>query len=122
VSAKRVLMLEDEPALAKLFTRGLEKVGIEVVAVDRAADAVRRATREHFDLISLDYLVPDGNGLDVYRAIRERHPDTPILFVSGNVEFQNSMTGLRDADPAVDHMAKPFKMREYRKRVVDWLV
>jgi len=64
--------------------------------------------------ISLDYLLPGKiNGMDVYNYIRETRKKVPILFISGNIEFIESIRDLRKKDPFIDHLSKPCKNIDY---------
>ncbi len=78
---------------------------------EMAMDFLRTKT---YDLISLDYLLPGGvTGMDLYHLVRETDPCVPILFVSGNIEFIESIVALKQTDGFVDHLAKPCQNRDY---------
>ena len=71
-----------------------------------------------YDLISLDYILP-GNitGMDIYRHIRKTNQTLPILFISGNIEFLESVKELKSNDARVDHLSKPCRNQEYIERI-----
>ncbi|MBS3779251.1 MAG: response regulator, partial [Desulfovermiculus sp.] len=70
--------------------------------------------RNAYDLVSLDYVLPgETTGMDVYRSIRKTNADIPILFISGNLEFLESIKDLQSKDPHVDHVSKPCPQKDY---------
>ena len=84
LAARRVLIVDDEPALAALIAQQLQPLGLQTVQVNSGADALARLRHEHFDAITLDVFMPGMNGFDVLRAIRSdpRLRDIPVVFVS----------------------------------------
>ncbi|HEV7882459.1 MAG TPA: ATP-binding protein [Solirubrobacteraceae bacterium] len=82
---RRVLVVDDEPALAALVAQQLQPLGVETVPVHSGAEALERLRAgEHFDAMTLDVLMPGLNGLDVLRSVRAdpRLADLPVVFVS----------------------------------------
>jgi two-component system, cell cycle sensor histidine kinase and response regulator CckA len=70
--------------------------------------------RNEYDLISLDYILPGKiNGMDVYDHIRETNKTIPILFISGNIEFLESIKDLKQKDDNIDHLSKPCQNKDY---------
>ena len=70
--------------------------------------------RNDYDLISLDYILPGNiNGMDVYHHVRKKNKMVPILFVSGNIEFLESIKELKQKDIYIDHLSKPCKNIDY---------
>lgn len=84
LSARRVLVVDDEPALAALIAQQLQPHGVEAVRVHSGAEALQRLRTEHFDAMTLDILMPGLNGFDVLRAVRAdpRLRELPVVFVS----------------------------------------
>ena len=84
LASRRVLIVDDEPALAALIARQLEPLGMETVQVHSGQDALERLRSEHFDAMTLDVLMPGMNGFDVLEAIRaDPHlRSLPVIFVS----------------------------------------
>ena len=84
LAAQRVLIVDDEPALAALIAEQLQPLGLQTVQVNSGADALARLRDEHFDAITLDVFMPGMNGFDVLRAVRAdpRLRDIPVIFVS----------------------------------------
>ena len=84
LSARRVLIVDDEPALAALVAQQLRPLGIDTVQVHSGADALARLRHEHFDAMTLDVFMPGMNGFDVLREVRgdARLREIPVIFVS----------------------------------------
>ena len=71
-----------------------------------------------YDFVSLDYVLPGAfNGMDVYHHIRKTNTSVPILFVSGNIEFLESIKELKQKDARIDHLSKPCQNKEYVNRI-----
>jgi signal transduction histidine kinase len=84
LATRRVLIVDDEPALAALIAQQLEPLGVQSVQVHSGAAALEQLRREHFDAMTLDVLMPGMNGFDVLEAVRAdpRLRDLPVIFVS----------------------------------------
>jgi len=82
-----------------------------------ALDLLERNT---YDLVSLDYML-SGNisGMDVYEHIRKTDKEIPVLFISGNIEFLESIRDLKRKDPHVEHLSKPCRNKDYVNRIND---
>lgn len=113
---KQILVVEDETDILdvqyKLLTR--LPAGHDVETAVCAQEAIALFKQKRFDLVSLDYVLKDGsNGMEVYTRIRETDKTTPVLFVSGNIEFLESIDRLQKEDPLVDHLSKPCEGTTY---------
>ena len=82
-SKKRILSVEDDKLVRDVISDLLAQAGYEVALSGTLADGLRRVQSERFDLIILDYALPDGTGLELCRAIRRVDPRIPILFFVG---------------------------------------
>lgn len=82
---QRVLVIEDDPDVGEVFHLALEKAGYTVIVAENVAKALALVFQHMPDLIVLDLMLPDMNGLDLVRYIRKQHPDrhVPMLVVSG---------------------------------------
>jgi two-component system OmpR family response regulator len=111
----RLLVVEDDPKLARALARGLRAEGY---AVDAAADgetALRTAGVWDYDAIVLDVMLPRRDGLEVCRELRERGHDVPILMLTARAAVDERVRGL-DAG-ADDYLPKPFDFGELLARV-----
>ena len=107
---RRILLVEDEASIATTQERILKQSPFEhrVTLAATGEEALDILSQSAFDLISLDYTLPgELNGLDVYRRVRERDPEIPILFISGNMEFLESTKDLGATDSHMDYLSKP---------------
>ncbi len=113
---KTILLVEDEKAISDVQSRVLSKdpFNHDVDIAGTGHIAIKMFKEKKYDFISLDYLLPGGmNGMDVYNKIRETDKEVPILFVSGNIEFLESIEDLRSKDPNLDHLSKPCQNKDY---------
>jgi signal transduction histidine kinase len=122
VKGKRILIVEDEIHLGRVLYSLLKKFDHIIDLAPDGKMALDHIKRNVYDAISLDYMLPDINGLEIYRKIRETNKEVPIIFVSGNFEFMQSMMDLKKEDPKVDHLAKPFNNVDYVNKIHEWLV
>ena len=79
---KRVLCVEDNEDICFMLTAILGQAGYDTASADGPGEALSAAGREHFDLFILDTMLGEGSGLDLCRALRASHPDTPVVFYS----------------------------------------
>lgn len=115
MSAKRILLVEDEPGLVMTLTDRLTAEGYQVEAVHEGDDAVERATGGAFDLMILDVMLPGKNGFDICRELRQRGWNAPILFLTARGEISDKVVGLKLGGD--DYLTKPFDMLELTARV-----
>jgi len=84
---KRILLADDDPLVRSMFSRILQRAGYEVVAVENGLQvlkAMRDASEaDRFDLLVLDIVMPEMEGLETIKEMRASHPDLPILAISG---------------------------------------
>lgn len=112
--AHRILLLEDEQAIADTLLYTLRSEGFEVTHVRLAREALAAFSAQAPDLAILDVGVPDGNGFDVCRAIRKTS-ELPIVFLTARAEEIDRILGLELG--ADDYVSKPFSPREVCARV-----
>ena len=101
-----VLVVEDEADIRKLESFVLQSEGFRVLTADNGADALRIAREERPDLIVLDIVIPEPDGLEVCRRLREERNFCPILFVTARKEQWEQVAGL--AIGADHYVVKPF--------------
>lgn len=111
----RVLIVEDERRISAYVKRGLEEQGYAVDAVDTGRDALDWAEAASYDLILLDILLPELDGLSVCRELRRRGLRTPILMLTARDAVEDRVAGL-DAG-ADDYLIKPFALKELLARL-----
>jgi DNA-binding response OmpR family regulator len=111
----RLLLVEDDQAIARPLLRALEREGFAVEHVEAGEPAIARVAAGGIDLVVLDLTLPDIDGLDVCRQIRSSHPALPILMLTARREEVDVVVGL-DAG-ADDYVAKPFRVAELVARL-----
>jgi len=109
-----ILIIEDEPELARILRSYLESAGFKVVTADRGDRGLQVWRSEQPDLVLLDLNLPGMDGLDVARAIR-KESDAPLIMVTARVEEAARLIGLELG--ADDYISKPFSPREVVARV-----
>jgi DNA-binding response OmpR family regulator len=111
----RILLVEDDPQLGPTLARGLREQSYAVDLATDGKDAVYRAAINAYDIIVLDYMIPEIDGLAVAREIRKRGTNTPILFLTARDAVADRVAGL-DAG-ADDYLVKPFAFEELLARL-----
>jgi two-component system alkaline phosphatase synthesis response regulator PhoP len=112
--AQLVLVVEDEASIASFVALYLKNAGYSVKAVSTGGDALAQVENEQPALIVLDLMLPDMDGIEVCRRIRQRR-DIPILMLTARDEDVDKIIGLEVG--ADDYMTKPFNPRELVARV-----
>jgi two-component system response regulator RegX3 len=110
----RILVVEDEPALAESVKYSLEADGFEVLVADSGVSGLESVRVDHPDLVLLDLMLPGMSGLDVCRHIRTSS-DVPIIMLTAKDSEADKVTGLELG--ADDYLTKPFSMRELVARI-----
>ncbi|MDD5295604.1 MAG: response regulator transcription factor [Rhodocyclaceae bacterium] len=116
MNAVRIALLEDDPEQAEVVKRWLEQAGHDVHVFGRGMDLLRRASRESFDLYLLDWILPDVEGDEVLRRLRqERDVTSPVIFVTSRDAEEDVVAALQAG--ADDYMTKPLRRMELVSRV-----
>jgi len=111
----RILIVEDEPTLREGLTELLTAADHEVIAHENGKDAVQSGTHQNFDLVLLDLMLPDIDGVEVCRRLRQARPSLPIFMLTARGSEDDKVAGL-DAG-ADDYLTKPFAVRELLARI-----
>ena len=111
----RILIVEDEPDLVVTLDEDLRRQGYETVVARDGREAVRLGTKEPWDLVLLDVMLPGLDGFDVCASLRRAGITTPIIMLTARSGEADKEVGL-DAG-ADDYVTKPFGMRELRARI-----
>ncbi|MET8143011.1 response regulator transcription factor [Sphaerisporangium sp. NPDC005288] len=113
-SPPRILVVDDDPTVAEVVVRYLERDGHTVESVGDGAEALRRALADPPDLLVLDLMLPGMDGLQVCKKLRERWP-VPVIMLTALGEEIDRVVGLETG--ADDYVTKPFSPRELALRV-----
>ena len=111
---KRLLLVEDDPAIAKNLALLLLAEGFDLIHAATREDAVAVLDQHAFDLALIDISLPDGNGFSVCTQIRETQP-IPVIFLTASGDEASVVTGLNMG--ADDYVIKPFRPRELIARI-----
>ncbi|MDT7801926.1 MAG: two-component system, OmpR family, response regulator [Actinomycetota bacterium] len=115
----RLLVVDDEATVRELLSAALRFAGFEVTSAATAGEAVAAATEQPPDLVLLDVMLPDMDGFEVVRRLRERHPGhgapVPVLFLTARDRQADKVTGLSLG--ADDYVTKPFDLAELIARI-----
>ena len=112
---QRILVVDDEPSIVDAVSTALRYEGYEVESAASGREALSAATRLDPDLIVLDWMLPDVEGIEVGRRLRERGFKTAILFLTAKDAVENKVEALRAGGD--DYVTKPFSLAEVVARV-----
>jgi two-component system alkaline phosphatase synthesis response regulator PhoP len=115
VSPKRILLVEDEAGLALSLSDRLAHEGYTVETAEDGEVGLRRATREPFELVILDLMLPKRSGFDVLREMRRRGVLTPTLVLTARGQLLDKVLGFKLG--ADDYVVKPFELDELLARI-----
>jgi len=111
----RILVVEDEPDANRFLARGLREQSFAVDSAFDGATAIEKAHVSAYDLVLLDLMLPDMNGLDVCTALRKAGITAPVLMLTARGEEADRIRGLSTG--ADDYVAKPFQTEELIARL-----
>ncbi|ATH96254.1 response regulator transcription factor [Dermabacter jinjuensis] len=112
----RLLLVEDDSAIAEPLSRALDREGYSVVRASRGIDALTiAASEDHIDFVILDLGLPDIDGLEVCRRLRKGGLEAPVLILTARADEVDAVVGL-DAG-ADDYVTKPFRLGELQARI-----
>ena len=111
----KILIIEDEPKVVAFLKKGLEEQGFDISFAYDGQLGERLALREDFDMIILDVIIPQVNGIELCRRIREKNEQVPILMLTALGTTEDKVSGF-DAG-ADDYLVKPFEFRELLARI-----
>ncbi len=111
----RVLLVEDDLTTQQSIQMMLESAGMVVDATDLGEDGLEIGKLYDYDIIVLDIMLPDMDGFEVLRRLRDSRVETPVMILSGLTEAENKVKGLRGG--ADDYLTKPFDKKELLARI-----
>jgi two-component system, OmpR family, response regulator ResD len=113
---RRVLVVDDEPTLAEVVARYLDRAGYETATTGDGLEALRLAAERRPDLVVLDVMLPGLGGIEVLRRLgASGAPRTPVILLTAKGEQDDKLVGLRSG--ADDYVVKPFSPKELVARV-----
>jgi DNA-binding response OmpR family regulator len=112
---RRILVVEDETRILDFLARGLSAEGMTVDWAQTGPSAVKRALEQRYDLVLLDLVLPQLNGLAVLERIQQAHPELPVIVVSARGDIPTKLKAFELG--ARDYVEKPFSLDELLARV-----
>ncbi len=110
-----ILLVEDEENLHEALKLNLELEGYEVTSAFDGTEALKKINSEYFDLIIMDIMLPEIDGISITESVRVNHNEVPILMLSARNSSADRVLGLKKG--ADDYLAKPFNLEELLLRV-----
>jgi DNA-binding response OmpR family regulator len=111
----RILVIEDEPRTLTFVSRALKAQGFAVATAEDGSSGLASALGGSHDLVILDLLLPELNGLELLKRLRSRRPHLPVLILSARSDLQTKLRGFDLG--ATDYLVKPFSLDELIARV-----
>jgi len=111
----RVLVVDDEPSITDLVATVLRYEGFEVDVAASGWDALRKAGAFEPDLVVLDIMLPDHDGFEIHRGLRDRGLDVPVIFLTARDATEDKVRGLTLGGD--DYVTKPFSLEELVARI-----
>ncbi|WII36174.1 response regulator transcription factor [Paenibacillus thiaminolyticus] len=115
MSERKVLVIEDEPTLARLLSYNLTLEGYDTMVIDHGSQGLQVALHRKFDLIILDIMLPGMNGFEVLSKLRQAGVRTPVIILTARNAEEEVVQGLKCG--ADDYITKPFGVAELLARV-----
>ena len=112
---KNILMVEDDSTIAFAVKYAVEQEGFNLDIAENLENARKIVNIKEYDLILLDVMLPDGNGYEFLKQLREHDEDTPVIFLTACDEEVNIVMGLDIGGD--DYITKPFRVRELISRI-----
>ncbi len=115
MAKRRILVVEDDPALREVVADALDCEGYDVSTAGTYDEGVGLGVRVQFDLLLLDLVLPGGDGLDLLVEVRQARPTLPIIISTARGQEDDRIKGLRLGSD--DYVVKPFSIKELLARV-----
>jgi PAS domain S-box-containing protein len=111
----RILIVDDEPRMCQSLAKLLGGQGFQVDSANTAKEGIRSLTQTTYDLLLLDIMLPDMNGLEVLEYVHGRYPELLVIMFSGYASIESAVNALKNG--AFDYIRKPVEYEELIKRV-----
>jgi len=111
----RLLLVEDDLSIGESLKELLVRLGYLVDWAKNKTEGLEKIFADDYDLLILDWMLPDGNGLDLCREVRQEKINTPVLILTAKGQVDDKVEGFESG--ADDYLSKPFDMRELQARI-----
>ena len=112
---KQILIVEDDELLNKMLVYNLQSESYGIVSVETVKEAMEVLKSQPFDLVLLDINLPDGNGYEIAKTIRDKYSDTIVIFLTANDRESDEIRGYELG--AVDYITKPFVVGTLQRKI-----
>lgn len=112
---KKIILIEDESSVVSFIKKGLQELDYEISVALDGYTGIKMVENNDFEMIILDIMLPDINGLEVCKEIRKKNKTIPILFLTALDSSENIVLGLESGGD--DYLVKPFKFIELVARI-----
>ena len=112
---QRILTIEDDPAIRRGIVDALRFAGYEPLEAARGREGLKMAIERQFDLLLLDLVLPECDGMTILREVRKLRPTLPVVILTARGDEGDRVQGLGDG--ADDYVVKPFSVKELLARV-----
>jgi two-component system alkaline phosphatase synthesis response regulator PhoP len=112
---QKILVIEDEPTLARLLSYNLSQEGYDTKVIDHGGDGLQEALRQAYDLLILDIMLPGMSGFEILSKLRQKGNQTPVIILTARNAEEEVVQGLKYG--ADDYITKPFGVAELLARV-----
>ncbi len=110
-----ILVIEDDERIGENLKTFLKKERFQTTVVNNAEDGLFQAEEESYDVVVIDWMLPDGSGIDICRKLRSKNRAVPILMLTAKSQTEDKVEGL--ASGADDYLTKPFAKEELVARI-----
>jgi len=113
----KVLVVDDDLELLSIMKKFLEMKKVNVVVEEKGGSVEAILKKESFDLIILDVVLPDVNGIEILKVVKSKYPDQKVIVMTAMLSIENTISALREG--AVEYLLKPFSSMEYIWTVIE---
>jgi len=112
---EKVLIVDDDKAFLHIMAERMQNHGMEVSTAESVAAALKLLEEHSFDVVLLDLMMPEMGGIEAFQIMRERQPETLVIFVSGHPSVSKGIEAMKDG--AMDFIPKPVDMNDLIEKI-----
>ena len=112
---EKVLLVDDEEDFLEVLAERMSSRGIEVTTATSAAEAIRMAEKESFDAIIVDLMMPEMDGLEALKLIKEKKPESQVILLTGHATLDKGIKAMKLG--AIDFMEKPADLSQLTEKI-----
>lgn len=113
--SEKILLVDDEENFLEIMSERMRSRGMEVTTTTSAAEALQKVEEESFDAVVLDLIMPEMNGLEVLKAIKEKRPELEVILLTGYPTVEKAIEAGNYG--ALDFIEKPAELKEITKKI-----